>query len=96
MLYVKFAKLMPKHGIIFANHLSPKAYEEVSEIIKEVTTRSLTLITSKTCLIFCKEEVSIVFIISTLMIASITLVEVGWNITITFLFSTGKCIQGIQ
>jgi hypothetical protein len=87
---------MPKHGILFANHLSPEADEEARESIEEVTTHSLTLITSKTRLISCKEEVSIVFIISTLTIASITLVEVGWRLTIIFFFSAGKCLQEIQ
>jgi hypothetical protein len=52
----KFTRFMPKHGILFANHLSPEADEEVRGSIEEVTTHSLTLITSKTMLISCKEE----------------------------------------
>jgi hypothetical protein len=75
----------------------PEADEGARESIEEVTTHSLTLITSKTRLISCKEEVSIVFIISTLVIVSMTLVEVGWKLTITFFFfSAEKCLQESQ
>jgi hypothetical protein len=57
---------------------------------------TLTLITSKTRLISCKQEVSIVFIISTLAIVSMTLVMIGWNLTIIFSFLQEKCLQEIQ
>jgi hypothetical protein len=88
---------MPKHCILFTNHLSPEVDKEARASIEEVTTHSLNLITSKTRLISCEEEVRIVFIISTLTIASITLVKVGWRLTITFfLFSVGKFLQGSQ
>jgi hypothetical protein len=33
----KFARLIPKHGILFANHLSLEVDEEGREIMKEVT-----------------------------------------------------------
>jgi hypothetical protein len=53
----KFARFIPKHDIMFAKHLPLEADEEARESIKEVTTHSLTLITSKTRLISCEEEI---------------------------------------
>jgi hypothetical protein len=71
---------------MFTNHLPPEANKEARESIEEVTAHSLTLITNQTGLIFCEEEVSIVFINSTPTFAAITLVMVGWKLTIIFLF----------